>query len=71
VDKICRDPPDQGCGDSQTGAQLEADLAAAALSASTGCWWLGRRAQSDGLGLEATWVRLTERGRFVQVTRSH
>lgn len=28
---------------------------------------VGRRAQSDGLGLEATRARLTERGRFVQV----
>jgi dihydrolipoamide dehydrogenase len=28
---------------------------------------VGRRAQSDGLGLEATRVRLTERGRFIQV----
>ena len=28
---------------------------------------VGRRAQSDGIGLEATRVRLTERGRFVQV----
>ena len=28
---------------------------------------VGRRAQSDGLGLEATRVRLTEHGRFVQV----
>jgi len=28
---------------------------------------VGRRAQSDGIGLEVTRVRLTERGRFVQV----
>jgi len=28
---------------------------------------VGRRTQSDGIGLEATRVRLTERGRFVQV----
>jgi dihydrolipoamide dehydrogenase len=28
---------------------------------------VGRRAQSDGIGLEATRARLTERGRFVQV----
>ena len=28
---------------------------------------VGRRAQSDGIGFEATGVRLTERGRFVQV----
>jgi dihydrolipoamide dehydrogenase len=28
---------------------------------------VGRRAQSDGIGLEATRVRLTERGRFIQV----
>ena len=28
---------------------------------------VGRRAQSDGIGLEATRARLTERGRFIQV----
>ena len=52
----------------ETGAQLEADLAGRGTERFDRVLVaVGRRAQSDGLGLEATRVRLTERGRFVQV----
>ncbi|HET9855886.1 MAG TPA: dihydrolipoyl dehydrogenase [Methylomirabilota bacterium] len=52
----------------ETGAQVEADLAGRGTERFDRVLVaVGRRAQSDGLGLEATRVRLTERGRFVQV----
>lgn len=52
----------------EIGSEVEADLE----GRGTECFdrvlvAVGRRAQSDGLGLEATRVRLTERGRFIQV----
>src|SRR6266851_3939150 len=52
----------------ETGAQIEADLEGRETERFDRVLVaVGRRAQSDGLGLEVTRVRLTERGRFVQV----
>src|SRR6266849_2148001 len=52
----------------ETGAQIEADLKGRETERFDRVLVaVGRRAQSDGLGLEVTRVRLTERGRFVQV----
>ncbi len=52
----------------EIGAEIEADLEGRATERFDRVLVaVGRRAQSDGLGLEATRVRLTERGRFIQV----
>ena len=52
----------------EVGAEIEADLQGRATERFDRVLVaVGRRAQSDGLGLEATRVRLTERGRFIQV----
>jgi len=52
----------------EVGAEIEADLEGRATERFDRVLVaVGRRAQSDGLGLEATRVRLTERGRFIQV----
>jgi dihydrolipoamide dehydrogenase len=52
----------------EVGSQLEADLEGRSTERFDRVLVaVGRRAQSDGLGLEATRVRLSERGRFVQV----
>ena len=52
----------------ETGAQIEADLKGRETERFDRVLVaVGRRAQSDGIGLEVTRVRLTERGRFVQV----
>jgi dihydrolipoamide dehydrogenase len=52
----------------ETGAQIEADLEGRETERFDRVLVaVGRRAQSDGIGLEVTRVRLTERGRFVQV----
>ena len=52
----------------EVGAEIEADLEGrAAERFDRVLVAVGRRAQSDGLGLEATRVRLTERGRFIEV----
>ncbi len=52
----------------EVGSQLEADLEGRGTERFDRVLVaVGRRAQSDGLGLETTRVRLTERGRFVQV----
>jgi len=52
----------------EAGAEIEADLEGRGTERFDRVLVaVGRRAQSDNLGLEATRVRLTERGRFVQV----
>ena len=52
----------------EVGAEIEADLEGrAAERFDRVLVAVGRRAQSDGLGLEATRVRLTEQGRFIEV----
>jgi dihydrolipoamide dehydrogenase len=52
----------------EVGAEIEADLQGRATERFDRVLVaVGRRAQSDGLGLEATRVRLTERGRFIEV----
>ena len=52
----------------EVGAEFEADLEGRASERFDRVLVaVGRRAQSDGLGLEATRVRLTERGRFIEV----
>ena len=52
----------------EVGAEIEADLEGRATERFDRVLVaVGRRTQSDGIGLEATRVRLTERGRFVQV----
>jgi dihydrolipoamide dehydrogenase len=52
----------------EVGSQLEADLEGRSTERFDRVLVaVGRRAQSDGLGLDATRVRLSERGRFVQV----
>jgi dihydrolipoamide dehydrogenase len=52
----------------EVGAEIEADLQGRATERFDRVLVaVGRRAQSDGLGLKATRVRLTERGRFIQV----
>ena len=52
----------------ETGSEIEADLEGRGTERFDRVLVaVGRRAQSDGLGLEATRVRLTERGRFIQV----
>jgi dihydrolipoamide dehydrogenase len=52
----------------EAGAQIEADLEGrGAQRFDRVLVAVGRRAQSDGIGLEATRARLTERTRFVQV----
>ena len=52
----------------EVGAEIEADLEGRATERFDRVLVaVGRRAQSDGLGLEATRVRLTERGRFIEV----
>jgi dihydrolipoamide dehydrogenase len=52
----------------ETGAEIEADLEGqGARRFDRVLVAVGRHARSDGIGLEATRARLTERGRFVQV----
>ena len=52
----------------EVGAEIEADLEGRATERFDRVLVaVGRRAQSDGLGLEATRVRLTEQGRFIEV----
>ena len=52
----------------ETGAQIEADLEGRGTERFDRVLVaVGRHAQSDGIGLEVTRARLTERGRFVQV----
>jgi dihydrolipoamide dehydrogenase len=52
----------------ETGAEIEADLEGRGTARFDRVLVaVGRRAQSDGLGLEATRVRPTERGRFIHV----
>ncbi|HEY7434090.1 MAG TPA: dihydrolipoyl dehydrogenase [Methylomirabilota bacterium] len=52
----------------EAGSEIEADLdGRGAQRFDRALVAVGRRAQSDGIGLEATRARLTERGRFVRV----